>query len=41
MTELDLLLAIALGIAGCLLSAGGALWIGRKDNARPHPAAGE
>lgn len=41
MTELDLLLALAIGIAGCLLAAGGALWIGRKDNLRSHSPAGE
>ncbi|SEQ24169.1 hypothetical protein SAMN05428969_2361 [Devosia sp. YR412] len=41
MTELDLLMAVAISIAGCLLAAGGALWIARKDNTRPHPPAGE
>jgi len=41
MTELDLILAVALAVAGCLLAAGGALWIARKDNSVPHPPAGE
>jgi hypothetical protein len=42
MTELDFLLAFGMSIATCLLTAGGALWIARKDNRKPrHPAPGE
>lgn len=41
MTELDLMVAVLFAVAGCLIAAGGALWIARKDNSVPHPPAGE
>ena len=42
MTEIDFLLAFAMSISTCVLAAGGALWIARKDNRKPHhPAPGE
>ncbi len=40
MTELDLIAAVAMAMMTCLLAAGGALWIARKDNIK-HPPAGE
>ena len=41
MNEVDFVLAVAMSIATCLLAAGGALWIARKDNKPRHPAPGE
>jgi hypothetical protein len=41
MSEIDLIVAVSISIAGLMLAAGGALWIARHDNVKPHTPPGE